>query len=152
VVAAGPAEFADQAFAAQLAQVISGLTGGVVLLSGHGADLGGQVGDGEPGRCRGQGQNRLKGSTDPRLVQVNAADADLAELGGTGQLIDCAVWDEGGVDAIQRGAERSAYFTSLVAPGKELVWFENSAHFPQWEERARFREFLLTTVLPATAV
>src|ERR1700756_5531066 len=28
-------------------------------------------------------------------------------------------------------AER--YFTSLIAPRKELVWFENSAHFPQWE-------------------
>jgi len=47
-------------------------------------------------------------------------------------------------------AER--YFTSLTAPRKELVWFENSAHFPQWEERARFHEFLLKTVLPATAV
>jgi pimeloyl-ACP methyl ester carboxylesterase len=47
-------------------------------------------------------------------------------------------------------AER--YFTSLIAPGKELVWFENSAHFPQWEERARFHELLLKTVLPATAV
>jgi len=47
-------------------------------------------------------------------------------------------------------AER--YFTSLIASRKELVWFENSAHFPQWEERARFHEFLLRTVLPATAV
>jgi pimeloyl-ACP methyl ester carboxylesterase len=47
-------------------------------------------------------------------------------------------------------AER--YFTSLIASRKELVWFENSAHFPQWEERARFHEFLLKTVLPATAV
>ena len=46
-------------------------------------------------------------------------------------------------------AER--YFTSLIASRKELVWFENSAHFPQWEERARFHEFLLKTVLPATA-
>jgi pimeloyl-ACP methyl ester carboxylesterase len=55
-------------------------------------------------------------------------------------------------------AER--YFTSLIAPGKELVWFENSAHFPQWEdsahfpqweERTRFHEFLLETVLPAIA-
>src|SRR5260370_10771465 len=47
-------------------------------------------------------------------------------------------------------AER--YFTALIASRKELVWFENSAHFPQWEERARFHEFFLTTVLPATAV
>lgn len=47
-------------------------------------------------------------------------------------------------------AER--YFTNLSAVRKELVWFDNSAHFPQWDERALFHEFLLTTVLPATAV
>ena len=47
-------------------------------------------------------------------------------------------------------AER--YFTSLIASRKELVWFENSAHFPQWEERARFHEFLVKSVLPATAI
>ena len=47
-------------------------------------------------------------------------------------------------------AER--YFTNLIAPRKELAWFENSAHFPQWEEKALFHEFLLKTVLPATAV
>src|SRR6266571_1880781 len=102
VVAAGSPELGDQAFAAQLPQVISGLAGSVILLSGHGADLGGQVGDGEPGRCRGQGQNRPEGSTDPWLVQVDAAHADLAELGGPRQLIEYAVVDEGGVDAIQR--------------------------------------------------
>jgi hypothetical protein len=64
VVAAGPPESGDQAFAAQLPQVISGLAGGVVLLSGHGADLGGQVGDGEPGRCRGQGAVRARRRAD----------------------------------------------------------------------------------------
>jgi proline iminopeptidase len=47
-------------------------------------------------------------------------------------------------------AER--YFTSLIAAKKELVWFDNSAHFPQWEERALFHQFLVKTVLPATAV
>jgi hypothetical protein len=41
---------------------------------------------------------------------------------------------------------------SLIASRKELVWFEDSARFPQWEERERFHEFLLKTVLPATAV
>jgi pimeloyl-ACP methyl ester carboxylesterase len=40
----------------------------------------------------------------------------------------------------------------MLLKKKELVWFENSAHFPQWEERAQFHEFLLKTVLPATAV
>jgi pimeloyl-ACP methyl ester carboxylesterase len=46
-------------------------------------------------------------------------------------------------------AER--YFRDLVASRKELVWFENSAHFPQWEEKARFHEFLVQTVLPEAA-
>jgi proline iminopeptidase len=59
---------------------------------------------------------------------------------------------EGRHDRMAPAEVAERYFTSLTAPGKELVWFENSAHFPQWEERARFHEFLLTTVLPATAV
>jgi pimeloyl-ACP methyl ester carboxylesterase len=41
------------------------------------------------------------------------------------------------------------YFSSLIAPTKEWVLFENSAHFPQWEERDRFHKVLVNTVLPA---
>ena len=59
---------------------------------------------------------------------------------------------EGRHDRMAPAEVAERYFTSLIAPGKELVWFENSAHFPQWEERARFHEFLLKTVLPATTV
>jgi pimeloyl-ACP methyl ester carboxylesterase len=59
---------------------------------------------------------------------------------------------EGRHDRMAPAEVAERYFTSLIAPRKELVWFENSAHFPQWEERARFHEFLLKTVLPATAV
>ena len=44
-------------------------------------------------------------------------------------------------------AER--YFSSLIAPTKEWVLFENSAHFPHWEERERFHQLLVNTVLPA---
>jgi pimeloyl-ACP methyl ester carboxylesterase len=44
-------------------------------------------------------------------------------------------------------AER--YFSGLIAPAKEWVLFENSAHFPHWEERERFHELLVNTVLPA---
>ena len=42
-------------------------------------------------------------------------------------------------------AER--YFSSLIAPSKEWVLFENSAHFPQWEERELFHQLLADTVL-----
>jgi pimeloyl-ACP methyl ester carboxylesterase len=44
-------------------------------------------------------------------------------------------------------AER--YFSGLVAPAKEWVLFENSAHFPQWEEKERFHDLLVNTVVPA---
>jgi len=47
-------------------------------------------------------------------------------------------------------AER--YFSSLIAPTKEWVLFENSAHFPQWEERQRFHKLLVDTVLPAVGL
>ena len=39
------------------------------------------------------------------------------------------------------------YVGALDAPqGKSLVWFEASAHMPQYEEPARFREALLGTL------
>ena len=59
---------------------------------------------------------------------------------------------EGRHDRMAPAEVAERYFTSLVAPAKELVWFEDSAHLPQWEEKARFHEFLRSTVLPATAV
>jgi len=50
VVAAGPAGFDDEAFAAQFAQVVGGLPDGVVVLglAGERVDFGREVGDGEP--------------------------------------------------------------------------------------------------------
>jgi len=42
------------------------------------------------------------------------------------------------------------YFDELVAPKKEWIWFENSAHFPQWEEKEKFHDLLVNTVLPET--
>lgn len=46
-------------------------------------------------------------------------------------------------------AER--YFNALDAPrGKHLVWFENSGHWPQFEERKKYRDALIDRVLPET--
>lgn len=42
-----------------------------------------------------------------------------------------------------------SYFDALVAPSKEWIEFEESAHFPQWEEMERFRDLLTQRVLPA---
>ena len=40
------------------------------------------------------------------------------------------------------------YFNALTAPRKEWVWFEESGHFPQWEQAGKFHQFLIETVLP----
>ena len=42
------------------------------------------------------------------------------------------------------------YFEMLQAPKKEWVWFENSAHFPQWEEMQKFHDLLANKVVPDT--
>jgi pimeloyl-ACP methyl ester carboxylesterase len=38
----------------------------------------------------------------------------------------------------------AAWFTRLKAPAKQLVWFENSAHMPMFEEPGRFLDALLS--------
>ena len=43
------------------------------------------------------------------------------------------------------------YFEVLKAPQKQLVWFERSAHLPNTEEKDKFNEFMITTVLPTLA-
>ena len=43
-----------------------------------------------------------------------------------------------------------AYFSILTAPRKEWVWFEGSAHFPQWEEMEKFHDLLANKVVPET--
>jgi pimeloyl-ACP methyl ester carboxylesterase len=45
-------------------------------------------------------------------------------------------------------AER--YFQALQAPRKELVWFENSAHFVNTEEADAFNRFFVERLLPET--
>ena len=45
-----------------------------------------------------------------------------------------------------------AYFSKLVAAKKEWVWFEDSAHFPQWEEMKKFHDLLADKVVPETSL
>jgi pimeloyl-ACP methyl ester carboxylesterase len=46
-------------------------------------------------------------------------------------------------------AER--YFDALKAPSKELIWFEDSAHMPNSEERDKFNQVMVGKVLPIAA-
>jgi len=43
------------------------------------------------------------------------------------------------------------YMKTIHAPQKEIVWFENSGHFPFSEERRKFTEELVQRVLPIAA-
>ena len=42
-------------------------------------------------------------------------------------------------------------FEALKAPRQQLVWFERSAHLPNTEEKDKFNEFMIKTVLPTLA-
>jgi pimeloyl-ACP methyl ester carboxylesterase len=40
------------------------------------------------------------------------------------------------------------YFDKLVAPSKRLIWFENSAHLPNAEERDEFNRIMRDDIRP----
>jgi pimeloyl-ACP methyl ester carboxylesterase len=87
-----------------------------------------------------------------RSFDLLYADLLSVKLSETVPRVEVPVFSaEGRHDLLAPGEVAERYFTSLVASRKELVWFDNSAHFPQWEERALFHELLRRTVLPATA-
>jgi pimeloyl-ACP methyl ester carboxylesterase len=41
-----------------------------------------------------------------------------------------------------------AYNENIKAPHKEFVWFDNSGHFPFFEEQQKFANELVRRVLP----
>jgi pimeloyl-ACP methyl ester carboxylesterase len=48
-------------------------------------------------------------------------------------------------DYVAPGSIAEQFYEKLQAPkGKQLIWFEESAHMPQYEEPGKFREVLLT--------
>jgi len=48
------------------------------------------------------------------------------------------------------GSLVQAYVPTLDAPQKELIWFENSAHFPFYEESERFNQIMIDVVKKST--
>jgi pimeloyl-ACP methyl ester carboxylesterase len=50
---------------------------------------------------------------------------------------------QGRLDQVAPGAAAQAFFDAVSAPTKRLEWFEGSAHTPQHDEPAKFRELLL---------
>ena len=50
---------------------------------------------------------------------------------------------QGRLDQVAPGEATERFASSLEAPSKQLVWFENSAHTPHLEEPDRFRDLLM---------
>ncbi|HNP36068.1 MAG TPA: hypothetical protein PKK10_09465 [Woeseiaceae bacterium] len=44
----------------------------------------------------------------------------------------------------------ACYFRAIRAPYKRLIWFEESAHNPPFQEPGKFERVLIDQVLPAT--
>ena len=44
------------------------------------------------------------------------------------------------------------YFKIIEAPKKEIIWFENSAHFANIEENKKFDNLLINRILPTIAL
>ncbi len=51
---------------------------------------------------------------------------------------------QGRLDEVAPGDAAQRFYDSVVAPRKDLVWFEHSAHTPHFEEPDRFREVLIS--------
>jgi pimeloyl-ACP methyl ester carboxylesterase len=71
---------------------------------------------------------------------------DLASMDLTRSLprLDVpVVMVQGRHDQVAPGESAQQYASSLQAPGKQLIWFETSAHTPHLDEPAKFRDVLL---------
>ena len=80
-------------------------------------------------------------STTQAALLPELASMDLART--LPRLDVPVVMVQGRHDQVAPGAAAQQYATSLQAPGKRLVWFDNSAHTPHLEEPGRFRDLLL---------
>ena len=59
---------------------------------------------------------------------------------------------EGRYDEVVTTEVTQRYFDALDAPrGKQLIWFEDSGHWPHFEESEKYRRELVDLVLPQTA-
>jgi pimeloyl-ACP methyl ester carboxylesterase len=51
---------------------------------------------------------------------------------------------QGRLDQVAPGVAAQKFYDALTAPSKQLIWFDHSAHTPQYDEPAKFRDVLLT--------
>lgn len=80
----------------------------------------------------------------PQLAQI-----DLTKLGPDFHVP--IVFFEGRRDPYCRPSLIWDYFQAITAPEKEFIWFDNSGHFPFFEEQRKFTDELVQHVLPLAA-
>ncbi len=87
----------------------------------------------------------------PAKTTQNASGASFfaIDLFQAAQRLQAPVYFlEGRQDRVVTGESRKKYFNALEAPrGKQLIWFEQSAHWPQLEEPEKFNEVIVNRVL-----
>jgi pimeloyl-ACP methyl ester carboxylesterase len=80
------------------------------------------------------------------VMQLDVAKIDLTKLG---PVFHAPIFFfEGRYDPYCRPSLTADYLQTIQAPAKEIVWFENSGHFPFFEERQKYLDELVQRVLP----
>ena len=93
--------------------------------------------------------NVLRGITaSMRLLWPQLLEVDLFEMVPEMKVPVFLV--EGRHDHEVPSSLSARWFDALVAPSKELIWFEHSAHMPNFEETARFDEIMIARIRPLT--
>jgi len=80
------------------------------------------------------------------VLLPDIAKVDLTKL-GLGFHVPIFFF-EGRYDPYCRPSLVADYLRTIQAPQKEIVWFENSGHFPFFEERQKYLDELVQRVLP----
>jgi proline iminopeptidase len=80
-------------------------------------------------------------TTTPAALLPELAATDL--VGTIPRLEVPIVIVQGRLDQVAPGQAAQRFYDSLTAPSKQLVWFEKSAHTPQYDEPDKFRDLLM---------
>jgi pimeloyl-ACP methyl ester carboxylesterase len=79
--------------------------------------------------------------TTPAALLPELATTDL--VGSIPHLEVPIVIVQGRLDQVAPGQAAQRFYDSLTAQSKQLVWFEKSAHTPQYDEPEKFRDVLM---------
>jgi pimeloyl-ACP methyl ester carboxylesterase len=81
-----------------------------------------------------------------QVMMPQMMEFDLTKLGP--YFREPLFFFEGRIDPYCPGSVIADYVKTINAPQKEIVWFENSSHFPFYEEKQKFTDELVQRVLP----